>query len=128
MQVSHEHVGAGIAFRFDHKPAELIRSALKQNGFRWSPSSGYWWRARAGQWADLLAWVRDNLTGKPSRYPAGACWKCGDANGYFRNRGAAAPVWCDKCAAEVEAAEAARSGPDRFDMAYEDSCRDACGL
>lgn len=34
---------------------------------------------------------------------AGPCWICKDPAGYFRNLGAATPVWCDKCfAAEKE--------------------------
>lgn len=122
MQVTHEFLGAGIAFRFDHKPAEPIRQALKASGFRWSPSAGHWWRSRSGHWADLLAWIRDNLDGPAKRKPVGNCWNCSSPDGYFRNHGAASPVLCDRC----EHAQAV--GVDRFDMQYEDNCRDACGL
>ena len=31
---------------FDDKPPEVMRSALKARGFRWSPKSGAWQRVR----------------------------------------------------------------------------------
>jgi hypothetical protein len=31
------------------------------------------------------------------RQIAGPCWICNDPAGYFRNHGAATPVWCDAC-------------------------------
>lgn len=72
------------------------------------------------------------------RKPVAPCWICGAADGYFRARGAATPVWCDTCN-EKQSKGDLRLGtatvlnaklfvPDRFDMDYEDSCRDRCGL
>ncbi len=63
-----------------------------------------------------------------------ACWICGDAEGKFRQRGAATPVWCDACNAKEAQKEAdyrkprERFVPDAFDLAYEDRCAEACGL
>jgi hypothetical protein len=73
--------------------------------------------------------------------PDGACWNCKAENGFFRNMGAATPVWCDQCfAAELRKTQLV--GNVRFsrrdnssaedaccgDMAYEDACAAACGL
>lgn len=123
MQVNVVHLPRGIAFKFDHKPREAIRSALKANKFRWSPSSGTWWRDRAGEWADLLQWIRDNLESDSSanRQPVGACWECKDPNGYFRIRAAASPVYCDSCHArhveEEREEQQRRLAADDFDLA-----------
>jgi hypothetical protein len=114
------YIGPGIRIRFSGKPDARIRDLLKANGFRWSPGGGDWWRARVGGAADFLAALDRALN--PGR-PDAPCWKCGDPRGFFRNRGAATPVWCDQCHAAVVAAE---SQPDRFDLDYEDRCRDAC--
>jgi len=62
--------------------------------------------------------------------------ECQSPDGFFRNRGAAPPVWCDACAARIAAEEKAaadardreRKAADWFDMQVEDSMRDACGL
>ena len=62
------------------------------------------------------------------------CWVCKSPDGFFYNRGAASPVWCDPCAARINAKEKAaadaryRVRANRFDMDVEDSMRDACGL
>jgi len=69
------------------------------------------------------------------RKPDGPCWICQNPEGFFRNLGAATPVWCDACdkterAKTVSIANVRfqRSEPDRFDMQVEDNMRDACGL
>lgn len=70
------------------------------------------------------------------------CWICGDAGGKFRPMGAAAPVWCDACHAKQNTsapgyglrhfrpAATSASAEDGCcsDSAYEDRCREACGL
>jgi hypothetical protein len=110
-------IGAGVRITFNEKPDERIRSLLKANGFRWSPTGGHWWRTRVGGAADFLA-ALDRAVGP--RKPDGPCWKCKNPDGYFRPRGAATPVYCEAC-------YAAEQYPDRFDMDYEDRCREACG-
>lgn len=66
------------------------------------------------------------------RQPDAPCWECGSPEGYFRNRGAAAPVWCDKCneKANPPKRQDNSSCEDSIcgDLAYEDRCREACGL
>lgn len=86
---------------FSAKPPETIRNMLKYQGFRWSPRIGAWWRKRGSSWdfLDTLTKEIDKANGVPKK-PDGPCWVCGDPNGFFRARGAATPVWCDKCAAE----------------------------
>ena len=70
--------------------------------------------------------------------PDGKCWQCGSPDGYFRNLGAATPVWCESCWQPERKKYAARfaiarqdnsSHEDRAcgDMAYEDACAAACG-
>ena len=108
---------------FDAKPSAPIISALKANGFRWNRRS--WWRGRVTGFADFLAWLDKELN--PGR-PDGKCWKCGDPNGFFRNHGAATPVYCAKCHADDIAHETAEADPMGVDLAYEDSCRETCGL
>ena len=46
-------------------------------------------------------------------------------NGYFRNRGAATPIWCDRCHKEITAAEA---NPGRFDIEDRAKSLTECGL
>ncbi len=119
-------IGAGVRIKFSDKPDERIRSMLKANGFRWSPSAGEWWRVRIAGAADFLMALDRALN--PGR-PDGACWTCKAPEGYFRNYGAAAPVYCDACEAKHRArSEDPRRYTDRFDLDYEDRCRDACGL
>ena len=115
-------IGPDVRIRFSAKPDERIRAMLKANGFRWSPSAGLWWRRRIRGAADFLAALDRALN--PGR-PDGACWVCQSPDGFFRAEGAATPVRCDACQAAVVAQ---RSAPDRFDLDYEDRCRDACGL
>ena len=115
-------IGPDVRITFPGKPDERVRSLLKSHGFRWSPSAGCWWRNRVTGAADVLGALERMLS---PRKPDGACWRCQSPEGYFRNQGAAAPVWCDACSAAIVAAE---SRPDRFDLDYEDRCKDACGL
>jgi hypothetical protein len=121
MKYSHVIEAGRVNVMFTAKPAEHIRAMLKAHGFRWSPVDGFWWRRRVQGAADFLAALDRALN--PGR-PDGACWRCQSPEGFFRPHGAATPVYCDKCHAELTAPK----GPDRVDMAYEDACRDACGL
>jgi hypothetical protein len=114
-------IGPDVRVTFSDKPGADVRAMLKANGFRWSPAGGYWWRHRVTGAADFLLALGRKIG---PRRPDGACWECGSAEGYFRNRGAAAPVWCDPCNAKHQE----RPDPMGVDLAYEDSCRDACGL
>jgi hypothetical protein len=109
---------------FSAKPDERIRGMLKAAGFRWSPAVRLWWRRRVAGAADFLAALDRALN--PGR-PDGACWRCHSPDGFFRPFGAATPVYCDACyAIERDARNGTRADP--VDLAYEDSCRDACGL
>lgn len=92
-------IAGGVRVRFSAKPPAEVIGQLKAAGFRWSPAGGEWWRNRTTGAADVLDRI-DRLL-RPKDQPDGACWKCG-APGRFRNRGAAAPVFCDRCAAEPE--------------------------
>jgi hypothetical protein len=118
---SHVIASGGVTVKFTAKPEERIRAMLKAHGFRWSPVGGFWWRRRVEGAADFLAALERALN--PGR-PDGACWRCGSPEGFFRPHGASAPVYCDRCHAELTAPTV----PDRFDVTYEDSFRDACGL
>lgn len=106
---------------FPAKPSETIRALLKGAGFRWSPSGGFWWRRGCNGAADFIAALDRKLN--PGRLD-GACWRSQSPQGFFRSQGAATPVYCDACQAALSVTPA----PDRFDMAYEDDCRTACGL
>jgi hypothetical protein len=114
-------IGPGVRIRFSDKPDARIRGMLKANGFRWSPAGGVWWRAKVSGAADFLAALDRALN---PRRPVGACWRCQSPEGFFRPQGAATPVYCDACFAALNAPPA----PDRFDLEYEDRCRQACGL
>jgi hypothetical protein len=126
-------IGPDVRIRFSAKPDERIRAMLKANGFRWSPSAGLWWRRRISGADDFLGALDRALN--PGR-PDGACWVCKSPEGFFRAEGAATPVRCDACQAAIVAQRRAIPGthenlfapPDRFDLEYEDRCRDACGL
>lgn len=90
----------GVSVEFDSKPCERVRSILKASGFRWN--GRIWNRRRVKGAADVLDAIRKAIEpkrpdGRPVR-PDGPCWTCKAADGYFRNRGAAAPVLCDRCA------------------------------
>lgn len=111
-------MGPDVRIRFSEKPEERIRAMLKANGYRWSPAAGEWWRRGCRGAADFLA-ALDRAIGP--RRPDGACWACQAPEGYFRPRGAATPVYCDRC-------HAALTPPDRSDLDYEERCREACGL
>ena len=124
-----------VSVMFSAKPDERIRSALKANGFRWSPVGGFWYRRRVAGFADFLA-ALERMIGP--RKPDGACWDCQSPDGFFRPCGAATPVYCDQCHAKRRSGDGPlgrRDGayreparPDRFDLDYEDRSREACGL
>ena len=114
-------IGPDVRITFSEKPSADVRAMLKANGFRWLPSGGFWWRSRVRGAADFLA-ALDRKVGP--RRPDGACWRCKAPGGYFRPQGAAAPVYCDAC----HQATQQRPDPMGVDLAYEDACRDACGL
>ena len=125
-------IGSGeTRISFLDKPGEEIRSFLKGAGFRWSPSAACWWRRGYKGAADFLAALERRMN--PGR-PDGACWRCKSAQGFFRPQGAATPVYCNACWDYVEGkppkAERGEEVPriDRFDLDYEDRCREACGL
>jgi hypothetical protein len=120
--------GAYFALRFSAKPDERIRAILKGAGFRWSPSSATWWRSRVTGGADFLAALSRAIDDAHGiRRPVGPCWACQSPDGFFRNRGAASPVWCDACVARFDAEEKSTAG-DSFDLRVEDAMREACGL
>jgi len=119
----------GVRVAFNEKPPDAIRSILKANGFRWQPPlapaiPGYWWRRRIADSADFLTALERRLN--PDK-PDGACWECKAPKGFFRPHGPFAPVLCDACHAKRQERPAPMGGID-VDLAYEDACRDACGL
>src|SRR5206468_7019825 len=123
-----------FALRFSVKPSEHVRGILKSAGFRWSPCSGQRWRSRVSGAADFLSALRRAIDGVEEVSELARprpCWVCKSPDGFFRNRGAAAPVWCDACAARIDAGEKAaaiaryRERSDHFDMAVEDTIPDA---
>jgi hypothetical protein len=71
---------------------------------------GSWWKRGAQGATDVVAALERLMM---PRRPDGACWRCHSPNGYFRNRGTATPVWCDRCHVEITAAETSsgRCGP-----------------
>jgi hypothetical protein len=111
-----------FSLSFDSKPPEAIRDMLKRNGFHWSPAAGRWWRRGCKGAADFCAALDRALN--PGR-PDGACWHCQSPEGFFRPQGAATPVYCDQC---WERLNKPRADPMGVDLAYEDQCRDMCGL
>lgn len=94
---THDFRG-GVFLKFSAKPGESIRATLKAAGFRWSSESGTWWRNRVSGAAEFVDYLQKQIDREAGiRRPDGACWRCKSANGFFRNRGAAAPVLCDTC-------------------------------
>jgi hypothetical protein len=123
-------IGPDTRLTFNEKPLEAIRSLLKGAGFRWSPSAGCWWRRGVRGAADFITALDKRLG---PRKPDGACWTCGAAEGYFRPYGAATPVYCDRCQELRRQQERARGEittpyVDAVDAAYEEQCRQQCGL
>ncbi len=94
MKYSHTIAPRFVAVRFSEKPPESVRAILKSHGFRWSPRSKEWTRNRVAGAADMLTAIDKAL--RPPGEPDGRCWRC-KRPGWFRNRGAAAPVLCDHC-------------------------------
>ncbi len=93
----------GVAIKFSARPGEEIRGALKASGYRWSTVTGQWWKRSARGAADFLTWLEKAIDRENGvRRPDGTCWNCKSEPGYFRNRGAAAPVICDSCHERVE--------------------------
>jgi hypothetical protein len=117
----------GVTVRFPEKPPEAIRSMLKANGFRWG--NGCWYRRTIKGAADFLTALERKC--RPAGTPDAPCWTCKDPAGFFRNQGAATPVYCDACWIKLNTpAEQAAHSPyvDYSDQLYEDQCRNACGL
>jgi hypothetical protein len=96
----------GVTITFPSKPDESIRSMLKANGFRWNRSS--WWRQRMTGAADFIAALDRKMN--PKTGPDAPCWRCGNADGYFRHRGAATPVWCNACNSLMDKLDQLRPG------------------
>ena len=148
-------IGPDTRITFPDKPSEAIRSLLKGAGFRWSPSAGCWWRRGfVAPWTSSPRW--NARSARASRTALAGCARA--AEGFFRNEGAATPVRCNQCQAvavyweslptaererlrklsqtsELGAAQLAYScrpdaspQPDRFDLDYEERCRETCGL
>jgi hypothetical protein len=87
----------GVEISFDAKPSAAIRSALKYQGFRWSPAAQTW---SAQRWTSAGVEAIENMERRERgerRPPDGTCWKCKAAPGWFRPFGAATPVYCDAC-------------------------------
>ncbi len=82
-----------VFLKFDGKPSEEIRDSMKANRFRWNPREKHWWRNIYSGAADFIAYLHKTL--EPNK-PDGKCWGC-DEPGWFRNHGAATPVYCDSC-------------------------------
>jgi hypothetical protein len=88
----------GMQLHFNSKPGDDIRLAMKANGYRWSPTGAMWHKRSVSGAADFIGWLRKAIEKENGIIrPDGACWKCKTAPGFFRNRGAAAPVLCDTC-------------------------------
>jgi len=123
-------IGPGnyVELKFNGKPGDDIRRAMKANAYRWNSESGVWWRGSAVGAADFIASIRKLIDRENGiRRPDGNCWKCQDSNGFFRRHGAAAPVYCDKCHDADIAARNRQYVPDRTDLAYEDDCQRRTG-
>ena len=111
-------------FKFEEKPPEAIRSILKSYGHRWSPAGQLWYSHRATGHADCCAAI-DAYIRIQSGTPDGQCWDCPNPQGFFRNCGAATPVYCDACHAKHNKPTSPFIDVDRL---YEDACAHQCGL
>jgi hypothetical protein len=118
-------IGPDTRLTFNDKPPDAIRSLLKGAGFRWSPSAGCWWRRGVKGAADFIT-ALDKRIGQ--RKPDGACWSCGVPEGYFRPYGAATPVYCDACHQAHLDQHGDQADPMGVDRAFEEQCREQCGL
>lgn len=111
-------------FKFAEKPPEAIRNILKGYGYRWSPAGQVWYAHRATGYANCCA-ALDAYIRIQSGAPDGQCWECQSPQGFFRNYGAATPVYCDACHAKHNKPTSPFIDVDRL---YEDSCAEQCGL
>ena len=134
-------IGPHTQIVFPAKPSESIRSMLKGAGFRWSRFGGCWVRRGVKGAADFLAALEKRIDQEAgTRRPNGRCHDCQSPNGFFRAYAATTSVLCADC--HSKRAAGIRTGhygpgnftdhepaqPDVTDLAFEDSCRDACGL
>lgn len=55
----------GIELRFEEKPAESIRTAMKDLGFRWSQKQSMWWAKQSEARLALAKSLADNITEEP---------------------------------------------------------------
>lgn len=97
-------IGPDTKLTFPGKPSEDVRGILKNCGFRWHPSGGFWWKRGTRGAADFILALDKRMS--PKR-PDGACWGCRSPDGYFRPYGASTPVYCDACHAKHVAQEKA---------------------
>ncbi len=103
MKYEYDISAYGVELTFEGKPSETIRKILKGHGFRWHPRMKTWWRRRVDGAADMLGAIDKQIDQDAGiRRPDGKCWNCGDANGFFRPHGAAAPVHCDQCHSKLQ--------------------------
>lgn len=87
--------GNEFVVTFKGIPDETVRNILKGNGFYFNPTDKTWRTDSANSKAFGVL----NHLGKEHnpKKPDAPCWKCKSPDGYFRNMGAATPVYCDKC-------------------------------
>lgn len=112
----HSISGCGVEVSFDAKPPAAVLACLKTNGFRWNRRARAWHRRKVAGAADVLAALDKLLSKGQPRTPDVPCWKCGDPAGFLRNRGASAPVLCDRCVQKAAEADARRMAEDDFDQ------------
>jgi len=127
MEFTHSIQRGYVEIKFDGKPDDKIRSALKANGFRWSPSALAWWRTKVVGSADFLGWLENKLHPEVNYAP---CWKCNDPSGRLRHHDASSPCYCDACELEHIRADPNRRfnfGPDIDRMVEDDNAR-LCGV
>ena len=151
-------IGPDVRIRFSDKPDARIRAMLKANGFRWWPSERLWWRKRIDGAADMLAALERNIGPRkpdgacwrcqsPEGYfrPQGPatpvyCDTCFEMLTYFhslplaeQDRFRSLSQTTELSAPELAWTNRPLTAPqtghaDRFDLEYENRCRDACGL
>ena len=63
-------IQGGVSIRFDGKPSAAIRSALKNNGYRWSPAGQNWWKRSAAGAGDFITWLSTQSGAPPVESPA----------------------------------------------------------